>query len=348
LVEQSKILQIKWRKIMASTAAYNALDNQICKIGAHNTQPLPPGMSIIYINGMKNTWLDSGESAVDISRSINYKVKNIYNHSIEPLKAIKKLVEWIVADFNECQSQLKAQALDTNKVCIILIAHSHGTAILENALQNENIQSIKSYLHIIGVGGAALIPTLGYKTVSNLINDCDLIPLVAHSSFENARKSLEASFSRDSMLSSALAFLIVVVIGGKNKFAEDILKISSHKKPELSNMILCHMAVEWQANESADESVKRVAACFRHLVISAPSVFSENPTQKDREKFHEILSLHRDYRIKTLKRSAAFSEDLFTNYFHNHHSINAYLGEICEITRTLIKQHEENIKIGSP
>jgi hypothetical protein len=317
------------------------IHSQMNTISSHIPRNLPPGMSIVFINGVFNSCLDSLQTAVCISTSIgSNEVTSVHNNSFEVNPTVERVVQKIIEQFNRCSDEVTRLALTVDKVRVVLIAHSHGAAILEKALRDLRLNSMKEKFEIITMGGAALIPFAGYKSARNLINDFDFVPLVAHNSFDHLVKAWEkeSNWSIEEWLTKGPLYAAILI---KNKGAEEVLQISSHENPVLARAIFEYTDEKWESYSATSLIVTFVREIMR-------KIFSE-PYKLDTPlapavHFGMLFVTPHIYKIEILERPSMSSESISINAFFNHyHSVNAYTDKLSSILSELISEPTQNV-----
>jgi hypothetical protein len=325
---------------------------QLNKIANHRADLLPAGMSIIFVNGMLNGPLDAHSSSVDISQSIrNKKVEHVFNNSFSldsttgKPAAVGKLVEKILEVRNICISEL---AHSTHGICILIIAHSHGASILESALEDQRLDSaLKNSMRIITIGGAALIRSFTvqyqHKSVVNLINDFDFIPLLAHSTlkFENLQK--------DEELLKLINWVVDVAADMKKIFQEQVLQVRSHEKLGLADKILEDMKRKW-GSTSQEPSSTTIFESLCNVIDRAAKkhLRSPNPSTGDFANFFaqafliDAVNLAL-YNIEVLTAPPSSSQE----YFERFHSVQSYLSKVSQLTSDYIEDHRRSVDFSS-
>lgn len=155
--------------------------SRIVCIGTYNF----PGESFIYINGLglleedKILFDSAKNNAAEISKKIdNRRVVLFFNPTsfinIPDLDKFKKaLVQLICQEAERCLKEA------TNPR-IVILAHSHGTVLLRDAMSDPTITKLYSqHIELAGFGGARLLPKSAGRKVKNYINEKDPIPHIA-------------------------------------------------------------------------------------------------------------------------------------------------------------------------
>jgi hypothetical protein len=312
----------------------NKFEEQLDKLSAHKSQPLPHGMSIIFINGILNHRCDSLESAVDISKSIrNKKVTSVFNNTYDFQNGVEKTVDAltnkILRRAEKCKIQLRS-ANKTKDICIVIIAHSHGASVLEQSLSDKRIDAhLKQRIRIITIGAAAVIPSPGYRSVINIINEWDFVPFVTHTDFENMRES-------DDFVKCATAFF-------QENLAVNILKIKSHKKILLNERILWAMQASWGPTPPTDVVQIEIRKLCEKVVASTRKneVFQKNPPQNVllMNLASMIISVAINYSFYDINVMKSTTQKLEIEDLLSSHSVKSYIPHIAPILTGYIADH---------
>ena len=202
---------------------------------------------------------------------------------------------------------------------------------MSRALEDERLDILlKQRIRIITIGGAALISSFPpYKSVENLINEYDFLPLFAHSTC-----NVETMFEDHPLLNSIIQGFIDI----KRIMQEDVLKISSHKIPALADRILSAMQCSWEAQPSSE----RIGEAFCKDIIksSKRNLTSLRAPQKGLENFIYEATLacmtHLLYKIEILKTERSS----LLNYFEDCHSVNSYLPRLSQLIIGYVENHD--------
>lgn len=306
------------------------LDVQITKAAMHKSVPMPTGMGIIFVNGMLNGQWDKNESVVDISRSLgNRSVKGVYNDTWSVEKTTRKLSDKILEIAQDCREALEAANL-TNDICLVIIAHSHGAGILERSLEDTRIAPLKRNIRIVTIGGAALIPFLGYKSATNLIHDLDFLPLLAHRDIDVKQ------FSTESPLWN---FVVEFVSEFKKMFQEDVLKLTSHKKPALADRIWSGMQSSITPSTVNNLYQDIVKAGNKHL--NSQKVTDQNVAQAACDIL-SVMIAHMTYKIE-ISKIPMQPMNTFNQYFDIFHSVQSYIPQLSPLVMGYIQDYERKI-----
>ena len=152
----------------------------------NENNPLPPGKSVIFINGVGNSLAEAEKTAQLISNTTgnksvilfyNPKLSNEYQavDGVEPLA--RGLSNLIVNQYYQCYRSVDKP----EKIRIAIIAHSHGAILLRKALKKPSIdRAVKNTVSIANLGGATLLENkLGFCVV-NTFHEFDWVPIFAN------------------------------------------------------------------------------------------------------------------------------------------------------------------------
>jgi hypothetical protein len=252
-------------------------------------------------------------------------------------KTVGELVEKILSAHTTCQGELNQLTRRTHDVSILVIAHSQGANVLELALRSPRLDaSLKTSMRIITIGGASLIPSIPqqYKSVENLINHCDFIPLFAHSTLEFEDSQIE---------SATLRGIVCVFASVKKMFQEQFLQVNSHTKPGLADRILHAMLAKWTNPEDAPQVVASKALGIGIAKAGEKHLQSPHPSTQDLTNCYTqlVISLlnHALYKVDVLQTPQPSANN---GHFENSHSVQSYLNKVTELVLSYIRQHESS------
>ncbi|MCP5492167.1 MAG: hypothetical protein H7A40_03895 [Chlamydiales bacterium] len=313
----------------------------------------PPGMSIIFINGLLNGVLDSAVTAADISTQLNeYRISSEHNPGIGEFapKTAMRLVKKILVESKRCEESL-SQKLSSNecaqlvdKICIVIIAHSHGAVILDLAMKDKGLDSIRKSIRVVTAGGAALIPFPyhGYKSAENLINQYDVIPILAHNSFAELEKlsSIENGHS-------TLKAIVSAFIGIKKIFQESVLGMSSHNHLAALK-ILNAMTPGFERNPFfhpffiylTNETSKKVC---EEAQIDKIATGNKNFDQTINLIAPLIIHVASELQFRVSILNPVNKPFELTTYLQDHHSLESYLPAIRPLVISYINEHQKAI-----
>lgn len=301
-----------------SVQSQRKVESQIENIANHESvvQPLAPGMCILFVNGVWNFGFDPMETAVEISRSIgNRRVEHFHNESIESAKSIQGLANKILEVKTICEEELAEGENRPDNICIVILAHSHGAGVLKEAMKNPSVDSsLKRNIRVVTIGGAALVPTLEFKSVENLINRVDFIPFLAHASFDVENLDL------DPTLKQILQFLL----GLKEKIQEDVLQLNSHKIPGLADRIYTAIRLNWNTRNEVELPELVTLSTFEDVFIKV---------------FNMVM-----YKITILEPEISLDNVAIERFFQDTHSVGSYLPGVRDLLESYIQEHEQAVQ----
>jgi hypothetical protein len=311
-------------------------DDQMAQVGAHQPVPMPPGMGILFINGMLNDLLDKNESVVDISHSLGDRaVEHVFNDTWSVEKTIGEVSAKILEMEQGCRRELERAGL-TKDISIVIIAHSHGAGILERSLEDTRIAPLKRNIRIVTIGGAALIPFLGYKSATNLIHEMDFLPLIAHRDIDVEQLSTD---------SSQWNFFINFLGDFKRRFQEDVLKLTSHKNPALADRIWSTMQFSMTASpqqtplETAVNSLCQDIIKMRNKHLNLQTVTNQN-LERFSSDILSVVIAHMTYKIEISKTPMQPMSSL-NQYLEVFHSVKSYTLQLSPLVKMYIEAYEK-------
>jgi hypothetical protein len=315
--------------VFAPTHPGYKYDEQITKVGAHQPIPMPPGMGIVFINGMLNDLWDKNESVVDISQSLgNRAVEHVFNDTWSVEKTISELSAKILEMEQGCRRELERAGL-TKDISIVIIAHSHGAGILERSLEDTRIAPLKRNIRIVTIGGAALIPFLGYKSATNFIHEMDFLPLIAHRDIDVEQLSADSPIWN---------FFIGFLSEFKRMVQEDVLKLTSHKKPAVADRI-------WSAMQSSMTALPQnpLETAVQDIIKKGNKLLnSQTVTGQDLGRFlgdtFSVLMTHMAYKIEISKTTMQPMSSL-NQYLDVFHSVKSYIPQLSPVVMRYIQEY---------
>jgi hypothetical protein len=161
--------------------ATNIVSDRVFRFGTNNL----PGESFIYINGLgvlqdeKVLLASAKKNAEDISKIIgNRQVVLFFNPTAFTNKPQLEKLSTALAQLI-CQEVTRCLSESPKTPRIRIVAHSHGTVLLRQAMSDPAVKTHSQHLTIAGFGGARLLPKSVARKVKNYINEKDPIPKIA-------------------------------------------------------------------------------------------------------------------------------------------------------------------------
>ncbi len=114
---------------------------------------------------------------------------------------------------------------------MVIIAHSHGAIIAENALMHSTCEKIRNKIEVFTFDPARLLLIVLASRVSNYINEDDLIPELAATSLGNFE------IAETSTIGKSIQKILIGFFGGGQEILTDIIGVTTHTKPHFKELI---------------------------------------------------------------------------------------------------------------
>lgn len=265
-----------------------------CISVVNESNPHNAGKSIIFINGLCNSYEDAEENAKLISSFVNDKrVILFYNPTLSQNEYSTKekvasfscgLANLIGGEFIRCKGDIQK----IEEIKILIFAHSHGAVLLRNAMNivTKGMKEIKNNVHLVSLGGATLLSDSLSENVENFIHEFDWIPLYANSKLEDNQLIIILNFLKQDIIEKIKNLMSVVLYD----IEPDVVTTNYNK---IGSMLLTHFSIR-----SSEEKDSLIAKMFKIAENFVNKTFNDTPitiihsqksSQEEATKIVEVL-----------------------------------------------------------